>query len=53
MQRRFGRYNDEGLLRGEEEEGLGAAESVTRLNELGGRRAGGSSIGTGVGGRAK
>lgn len=53
VQRRFGRYKDEGLLRGEEEDELGAAESVTRLNELGGKRAGGSSIGTGVGGRVK
>ena len=50
MQRRFGRYKDEGLLRGEEDE-LGAAENVTRLDELGSRGAGGSSIGTGVGGR--
>ena len=51
VQRRFGRYRDEGLLHGEDE--LGAGESVTRLNELGGRRVGGRSIGTDVGGRAK
>ncbi|CUS12624.1 unnamed protein product [Tuber aestivum] len=42
VQRRFGKYEDE----------PGAGESVTRLDELGSRRMGGS-IGTGVGERTR
>ncbi|RPA94883.1 hypothetical protein L873DRAFT_1389188 [Choiromyces venosus 120613-1] len=48
VQRRFGKYEDEGLL--QDRDGLGAGESVTRLDELGGIR---MSIGTGVGGRGE
>ncbi|PWW73343.1 hypothetical protein C7212DRAFT_349055 [Tuber magnatum] len=43
VQRRFGKYEDEGLLHGEDD--LGVGESVTRLDELGGRRMG-CSLGT-------